>query len=152
MRKLESHIKTGDVGRDELIREYEQQQARMEKALNINKNTFERLKRDKIVQNDLNDFVRNLKAVDPKLVGSSKQFAAFKTVLMELDRAKQSLDENNPEAVAAYKELVNNAAEKAAVYLRFKSYQNNGPDKDEHKRSDLEVKRINGLRSIICCV
>ena len=105
-----------------------------------------------LLSENISDFVQNLKDVDPKLVGSSKQFAAFKTALKELDRAKQSLDENNPEAVAAYKELVNNAADKAAVYLRFKSYQNNGPDKDEHKRSDLELKRINGLRSIICCV
>ena len=307
MRKLESHIKTGDVGRDELIREYEQQQARMEKALNINKNTFERLQREQIVQNDLDDFVggargcdyvlsdviakkdllkagwpasdiqalarlrqllsnvdikndleekkiaqdekkantdekkngintrkqsltekrerskelrqlwnatiagngltenerrvrltnintflenaknenvfigadfvqskianimqkelstsekallsndisdlvRNLNAVDPKLVGSSKQFASFKTALKELDRAKKNLDDKNPEAVAAYKELVNNAADKAAAYLRFKSYQNDGPDKNEHKRSDLEVKRINTVDSIL---
>ena len=307
MRKLESHIKTGDVNRDELIREYEAQQARMEKALNIDKDAFEELHKKKIVQNNLaditggargydyvladviakkdllkagwpasdiqtlarlrqllsntdlnndleeksiakdekkantdkkkkdinnrkqslvekrarseelrqlwnatiagnglsenerrdrltnintflnkakndnvfvgadfvqskiadviqkdlsssekallsdniSDFVQNLEAVDPKLVGSSDQFAAFKKALKDLDRAKRNLDENNPKAVNTYKELVKNAADKAAIYLRFKSFQNNGPDKNKHKRSELEARRVSTVDSIL---
>ena len=102
-----------------------------------------------LLSEDIAGFVRNLEAVDPSLVSSSKQFSSFKSSLKELNRIKRNLDPNDQEKVDRYKEKVKEAAEKAAVYLRYKIYQNKGPKKDKHTRSELEIKRVNTVDAIL---
>jgi hypothetical protein len=102
-----------------------------------------------LLSQDVADYVRNLESVDPALVGSSKQFGSFKTALKELNRLKRNLDVNNPEKVNEYKEKVKEAAEKATVYLRYKTYQYNDKRKGDHKRSELEVKRVGTVDAIL---
>ena len=102
-----------------------------------------------LLSEDIAGFVRNLEAVDPTLVSSSKQFSSFKSSLKELNRLKRNLDPNDQEKVDRYKEKVKEAAEKAAVYLRYKIYQNKGPKKDKHTRSELEIKRVNTVDAIL---
>ncbi|SEG16142.1 hypothetical protein SAMN04487934_10938 [Eubacterium ruminantium] len=102
-----------------------------------------------LLSENISGYVKSIEAVDPTLVSSSKQFSNFKTALKELERLKRNLDVNNPEKVNEYKEKVKKAAEKATVYLRYKTYQNKGPNKEKHKRSELEKKRINTVDAIL---
>jgi hypothetical protein len=102
-----------------------------------------------LLSENISGFVESLEAVDPKLVSSSKQFGDFKTALKELDRLKKTLDTNDPEKVEEYKDKVKEAAEKATVYLRYKTNQYKGQWKHTHKRSELEAKRVSTVDAIL---
>ncbi|SEF64838.1 hypothetical protein SAMN04487934_10228 [Eubacterium ruminantium] len=102
-----------------------------------------------VVAENISDFVSSLKAVDPKLVSSSKQFAEFKRELIALEKMRKELDQTDPEKVDAYKEQVKLAAEKATTYLRYKTHQFKSEWKQEHTRSELETKRVSTVSSIL---
>ena len=90
-----------------------------------------------------------LQQADPRsLLTSSRQFKEFKQAMKELAELDAKLTAEEKENSLRYDSKRREAMKKAQEYLRYKDRQMNGPDGHEHKRSELEIKRVQAVDGI----
>ena len=102
-----------------------------------------------LLASDATDMLSTLNEVDPKtLFTSSSQFNAFKRELKELAEMEAAIDPEdrpeNPELLSKKRDVI----KKAQEYLRYKDRQISGPKGKKHKRSELEMNRVQTVDGI----
>ena len=102
-----------------------------------------------LTANDEMTMYKQLNAVDPTFMSSSKQFSDLKKAMKVLAEMGNKLSPDNADDVKEYTDQVKKTAKLAATYLRYKHRQAKGPDRENHKRSDTEKQRVQTVDNIL---
>lgn len=102
-----------------------------------------------MLSHNYTEMYNTLTEADPRsLFTGSKQFKDLKKSVKELSDMDQKLDPETKMNDLAYLAKRREVMSKAQSYLRYKDRQMNGPDGHKHKRSELELKRVQAVSGI----
>ena len=102
-----------------------------------------------LLANDYTAMYNALQETDPRtLFTSSKQFREMKQSVKELAEMEQRLTPDERKYNLTFTNKKKEVMEKTQNYLRYKNRQMNGPKRGNHKRSELETKRVQAADSI----
>ena len=102
-----------------------------------------------MLSHNYTDMYNTLTEADPRsLFTGSKQFKDLKKSVKELSDMDQKLDPETKMNDLAYLAKRREVMSKAQSYLRYKDRQMNGPDGHKHKRSELELKRVQAVSGV----
>ena len=143
--RLQACVKTMHEDYPNLTGLFNDYEKRVEERINADLSNGDKA----MLANDTSSMYEALKEVDPKtLFTSSKQFDAFKDALKELVEFEAQVDMDDEYQRGALFTRKREVMKKAQDYLRYKDRQINGPKGKNHKRSELEAKRVQTVDGI----
>lgn len=102
-----------------------------------------------LLSSNYTEMYNALNDADPTILfTSSKQFRDLKKAVKELAQMEQGLDAEQKKTSAQFKAKQREVLEKSQNYLRYKDKQMNGPDGRNHKRSALELSRVQAVDGV----